>query len=34
LIEPTENVRVVLNSDGFGPAEEKTTKYDDTLVSD
>ena len=28
LIEPTENVQVVLNADGFGLAEEKTTKYD------
>jgi hypothetical protein len=33
LIEPTENVQVVLNADGFGLAEEKTTKYD-TLVGD
>jgi hypothetical protein len=33
LIEPTENVRMVLNADRFGPAEEKTTKYD-TLVGD
>jgi hypothetical protein len=33
LIEPTENVRMVLNADGFGLAEEKTTKYD-TLVGD
>ena len=28
LIEPTENVQVVLNADGFGPVEEKTEKYD------
>jgi hypothetical protein len=33
LIEPTENVQVVLNADGFGLAEVKTTKYD-TLVGD
>jgi hypothetical protein len=33
LIEPTENVQVVLNADGFGLAEEKTTKYD-TLVGE
>lgn len=33
LIEPTENVQVVLNADGFGPAEDKTTKYD-VLVGD
>ena len=32
-IEPTENVQVVLNADGFGLAEEKTTKYD-LLVDD
>lgn len=28
LIEPTENVQVVLNADGFGLVEAKTTKYD------
>lgn len=28
LIEPTANVEVVLNADGFGPVEDKTTKYD------
>lgn len=28
LIEPTENVEVVLNADGFGPVEDKTEKYD------
>ncbi len=28
LIEPTENVEVVLNADGFGPVEEKIEKYD------
>ena len=33
MIEQTENVRMVLNADGFGLAEEKTTKYD-TLVGD
>ena len=33
LIEPTENVQVVLNAGGFGLAEVKTTKYD-TLVGD
>ena len=33
LIEPTENVQVVLNADGFGSAEEKTTKYE-LLVGD
>ena len=33
MIEPTENVQVVLNADGFGLAEEKSTKYD-TLVGE
>lgn len=28
IIEPTENVEVVLNADGFGPVEDKTEKYD------
>ena len=33
LIEPTQNVLVVLSADEFGPAEDKTTKYD-VLVGD
>ena len=28
LVEPTENVEVVLNADGFGPVEDKIEKYD------
>ncbi len=33
LIEATENLQVVLNVDGFGLAEQKTTKYE-LLVGD
>ena len=33
MIEATENVQVVLNADGLGLAEEKTTKYE-LLVRD